>query len=96
MAVLAIDKKTFEKEIGKVNDSMDHNLAMFGTPLDIVDEENQTVNIEVFPNRPDLLSYQNFKACFLTYLGKRKPSNHKLQKSGFKIIVDKSVEKVRP
>ncbi|MFA5992519.1 MAG: phenylalanine--tRNA ligase subunit beta [Candidatus Pacearchaeota archaeon] len=90
MAVLTIPKKIFEKDIGKANDEMDHKLAMFGTPLDTFDDEN--VNIEVFPNRPDLLSIQGFVREFSAFCGKRAGlKTYKIEKSGYKLVIEKSV-----
>lgn len=94
MAVLTIPQKTFEKEIGKLDDNLENRIAMFGTPIDSFDDEN--VNVEILPNRPDLLSYSNFRYSILCFLGKIKPKQFKIQKSGAKIIVDKSVANIRP
>ena len=55
MANIKFNKKIFEKEIGKLDEAMQNKIAMFGTTVEqITDEE---IEIEVNPNRPDLLSY---------------------------------------
>src|SRR3989344_1348401 len=96
MTILTLDKKKLEKEIGKVDDKMQNKISMFGTPIENVTETE--VSIEVFPNRPDLLSFQGFTRAFLSYLGKKNPPEYKTEKpeKDFKVIIDKSVKKVRP
>ena len=69
MANIKFSKKVFEKEIGKLDSAMQNKIATFGTPLESFDDEE--IEIEVFPNRPDLLSYQGFKRSFLAFLGRK-------------------------
>lgn len=96
MAVITLPKKRFEKEIGKLNEEMEYKIAMFGTPIEKVD--GNEIQLEIFPDRPDLLSYHSFKRSFLTFLEKRKPKTYKLHKPErkYKVIVDSSVREVRP
>ena len=68
MANVKFNKHTFEKEIGKLTLDMQEKIALFGTPVEAIHE--QEVEIEIFPNRPDLLSYYGFKRSFLSFLGK--------------------------
>ena len=97
MAIVKINKKQFEKEIGKLDEKMQDRIAMFGTPVEeITDQELQ---IEVFPNRPDLLSYHGFKRSFLAFLGKKtKLKKYKINKpeKNYKINIDSSVKNIRP
>lgn len=97
MAIVNINKKVFEKEIGKLDEKMQDRIAMFGTPVEeITDEELQ---IEVFPNRPDLISYQGFKRSFLAFLDK-KPGlkQYKINKpeKDYSVTIEASVKEVRP
>ncbi|MBU2612678.1 MAG: phenylalanine--tRNA ligase subunit beta [Nanoarchaeota archaeon] len=97
MANVKFDKKTFEKEIGKIDEEMQEKISLFGTPFESLDEES--LEIEVFPNRPDLLSYQGFKRSFLAFLGKKTGfKNYKLKKpeKNYEVKVDSSVKDVRP
>ncbi|MFA5020107.1 MAG: phenylalanine--tRNA ligase subunit beta [Candidatus Pacearchaeota archaeon] len=97
MTILTIDKKQFEKEIGKLDEKMQENIAMFGTPIDTFSEND--IGIELFPNRPDLLSYQNWKHAFLTYIGKLKSGNEiKINPplKDFSVKIDSSLSKIRP
>jgi len=97
MAVITINKKQFEKEIGKLDEKMQDKIAMFGTPIeDLTDEELQ---IEIFPNRPDMLSYQGFKRSFLAFLGKKtRLRKYKINKpeKDYEVIIDSSVKDIRP
>ena len=64
MAIISIDKKLFEKEIGKLDEKMQERISMFGTPVEAVTDTE--LQLEIFANRPDMLSYQGFKRAFLT------------------------------
>ena len=97
MAIVTINKKQFEKEIGKLDGKMQDRIAMFGTPVEEI--TNNELQIEVFPNRPDLLSYQGFKRSFLSFLGKKtKLKEYKIKKpeKNYKINIDSSVKNIRP
>jgi phenylalanyl-tRNA synthetase beta chain len=97
MAVVTFNKKQFEKDIGLLDEKMKSRIAMFGTPLEKADGDE--MNIEVFPNRPDLLSYQGFKRSFLAFLDK-KPGlqQYKINKpeENYRVIIDSSVKDIRP
>lgn len=97
MANIKFSKKQFEKEIGKIDETMQEKISLFGTPIGAVTDEE--VEVEVFPNRPDLLSYYGFKRAFLAYLGK-KPGLKKYKinspKKDYVVKIDSSVRNVRP
>ena len=97
MAIINLNKKQFEREIGKINEKMQDRISMFGTPVEEVN--NKEIQIEVFPNRPDLLSYQGFKRAFLGFLGKKtgfKKYKTNPPEKDYKIIVDSSMKNIRP
>lgn len=97
MANIKFDREEFEREIGKIDESMKHKIDMFGTPVEEVGEKE--IEVEVAPNRPDLLSYQGFKRSFLSFLEKTKSlSQYKINKpaKNYFVNVDKSVKDVRP
>jgi phenylalanyl-tRNA synthetase beta chain len=97
MAIITIPKKLFEREIGKLDDKMKDRVAMFGTPIEKIGEKE--IELEIFPNRPDMLSYQGFKRAFLGFLGKKKGMKiykiNKLEKN-YKVNIDSSVKNIRP
>ncbi len=97
MANIKFNRKTFEKEIGKLDEKMQNKIAMFGTPLESFN--NEEIEIEVFPNRPDLLSYQGFKRSFLAFLGEKTGlRRYKINKpeKNYKVFVNSSVKNIRP
>ncbi len=97
MASVTFSRKQFEKEIGKIDEKMQTKISMFGTPLEKFD--NEGIEIEVFPNRPDLLSYHGFKRAFLAFLGKQRGMReYKVNKpeKDYAVIIDNSVNSVRP
>lgn len=97
MAVVTFSKKIFEKDVGKLDEKMQNRISMFGTPLEGINGED--VQIEVSPNRPDMLSYHGFKRAFLAFLGKKtglvKYKTNPPEKD-YSVIVDSSVKDVRP
>jgi len=97
MASTVFPRKQFEKEIGKLDEKMQNRIAMFGTPLERFDDNE--IEIEVFPNRPDLLSYHGFKRAFLGFLGKQTGlKEYKVNKpeKNYSVTIDSSVKDVRP
>jgi phenylalanyl-tRNA synthetase beta chain len=97
MAVVTINRKQFEKEIGKLSEEMQDKISLFGTPIDKMDENE--VQIEIYPNRPDLLSFHGFKRSFLPFLGKQtglKKYKINKPKDEFVVNIDPSVNNVRP
>lgn len=97
MANVKFSKKLFEKEIGKFEDKMQNKIAMFGTTIESVSGNEFEINVN--PNRPDLLSYQGFKRSFLAFLGKQKGlKEYKLNKpeKDYSVTIDASVKNVRP
>lgn len=97
MANVTFNKKQFEKEIGKLTESMQDKIIMFGTPIERITKDE--IQLEIFPDRPDMLSYQGFKRAFLGFLGKKtglKEYNLKKPEKYYKVFVDSSVKNVRP
>lgn len=97
MAIVTLNKNQFEKEVGKFDEKMQEKISLFGTPLESFDEKE--IQIEVFPNRPDLLSYQGFKRSFLAFLGKKTGlKEYKINKpeKDYLVTIDSSVKNIRP
>lgn len=97
MASARFDKTLFEKEIGKLDEAMQNKIALFGTTVESLDDKE--LEIDVSPNRPDLLSYQGFKRSFLSFLGKSKGAKqYKINKpeKDYYVKIDSSVKEIRP
>ena len=94
MTILTLNRQELEKKIGKITKELEDKISMFGTPIEEV--TNDEVSVEVFPNRPDLLSFQNFARAINQFNGKGKIANFKVKSSGEKLIVEKSLPKQWP
>lgn len=97
MATVVFPRAQFEKEIGRLDEKMEERIAMLGTPVEKITKDE--VEIEVFPNRPDLLSYHGFKRAFLSFLEKRTGmQKYKINKprENYKVIADSSLRDIRP
>lgn len=96
MTILTLNKKELEKKIGKLDDRIRNKIDMFGTPIDNENENN--ISIEIFPNRPDLLSFYGFIRSFIAFCGKNFNNKYIAEdpEKDYKVIIDKSVKSVRP
>jgi phenylalanyl-tRNA synthetase beta chain len=97
MAVISLNRKVFEKEIGKLTDELQEKIALFGTPIENLSDNE--IQIEIFPNRPDLLSMQGYIRAFRSFLGKGKGlKEYSVKQLGKEFVVDieKSVKEIRP
>ncbi|MFH1399296.1 MAG: phenylalanine--tRNA ligase subunit beta [Candidatus Woesearchaeota archaeon] len=97
MPVLNLTKKEFDKQLGRKLplEKLRDRISMLGTDLDKLDEHE--IIVEIFPNRPDMLSMQGFVRAMRSFLGITKGlQKYTVKKSGEKVIIDKSVAKHRP
>src|SRR3989344_3774014 len=96
MTILTFSKKEFEAKVGKFTKEIEEKITMMGTPIDSVDGDE--ISAEVFPNRPDLLSFQNFTRAVLMFIGKKSIQKFNLNKPEKNLIVnvEKAVKGVRP
>jgi len=96
MTILTLNRKELEKKIGKITPQIEEKITMMGAPVEESNEKE--ISVEVFPNRPDLLSLQGFSRALLQYLGKAKPSRFKVYPSekDYAVKIEKSVKPVRP
>ncbi len=96
MAIVKFSKRGFERHV-KITKEVQEKIPLFGTPLESLGEDE--IEIEIFPNRPDLLSLQGYLRSFLAFLG-RKPGLkryivNKPQKD-YTVRIDSSVKNIRP
>lgn len=94
MANIKFSRKEFEKHV-KIDKKIKEQIALFGTPLESLTDDE--VEVEIFPNRPDLLSLQGYLRSFLTFIGK-KPKQYKVNKplKDYEVGIDASVKPIRP
>ncbi len=96
MTILTFNKKELEKKVGKITKNLEKKITEMGTPIEeITDKE---LSVEVFPNRPDLLSLNNFSRALNQFNEVRKLAKFVVNKpeKNFKVVVDKSVKDIRP
>ena len=97
MPTINVSKKEFEKLVGKELplDQLKDRISMLGTDLEGIEDDE--IEVEIFPNRPDMLSVQGFARAFSSFIDVKTGLRHyDVKKSGEKVIVDKSVKNVRP
>src|SRR3989338_1171333 len=97
MPTITLNRKVFDDLVGKKLplEKLKDRISMLGTDLEEVNDGE--IIVEVFPNRPDMLSVQGFARAFSSFIGEKTALRHyKVEPSKEKIIVDKSVAEVRP
>ncbi|MCH7568885.1 MAG: phenylalanine--tRNA ligase subunit beta [Nanoarchaeota archaeon] len=95
MAIIKFPKKEIEKHF-KINQKILDEISMFGTPAQILADE---LEIEINPNRPDLIPMQGFIRAFKAFKGKSNGlTKYKINKpeKNYKVKVESSVKEVRP
>ena len=99
MPTITLSRKEIEKEIGKKLSlaELQDRISMLGTDLEKI--EGDEIVVEIFPNRPDMLSEQGFSRALASFLGTKKGLKEYAVRKGpvdHKIKVEKSVKGVRP
>ncbi|MFO7710930.1 MAG: phenylalanine--tRNA ligase subunit beta [Candidatus Woesearchaeota archaeon] len=97
MPTVTLNKKEFEKLVGKTLplEELKDRISMLGTDLESI--EGNEIVVEVFPNRPDMLSEQGFARAFSSFIGEKKGlREYKVRESGQEVVIDKTVREVRP
>lgn len=74
---------------------VDHRLPLLGTDIDRCDEE--VLDIEIFPNRPDLLSAETLSLAMRGFLHNQPTlANESLESSGITLSVEPELATIRP
>ncbi len=97
MVKITLNKKDVIKLIGRnVPDNiLKEKIPMMGTDLD--DITKKEINVEIFPNRPDMLSEEGFARALSSFLGiKTGLKKYTVLQSKYKYTYDSKVKKVRP
>lgn len=97
MPTVNLNKKVFEKLVGKTLplDKLKDRISMLGTDLEKI--EGNEIVVEVFPNRPDMLSEQGFARAFSSFIGaKTGLRKYAVKKSDYEVVIDKTVKNIRP
>ncbi|MEM4268089.1 MAG: phenylalanine--tRNA ligase subunit beta [Candidatus Woesearchaeota archaeon] len=97
MPTISVEKDTFIRLVGaKLSDEeLKERISMLGTDLEKI--EGNEIVVEVFPNRPDMLSLQGFARAFSSFIGKSPGlKRFPVSSSNYEVIVEKNVAEVRP
>ncbi len=99
MPTITIDREEFDRLMGKKypDELLKDRISMLGTDLEKLDR--QEIVVEIFPNRPDMLSAQGFVRALKKFMGiERGLEEYAVKKppKDFRVIVERSVKKVRP
>src|SRR3989344_7287397 len=88
MANITLNRKAIGEHF-KLDEKTLEAINMFGTPATLTDDD---LEIEVFPNRPDLISLQGFIRAMRAYLGKKQGlKKYSVKNPMQQIIVEKSI-----
>ncbi len=96
MTNITLNRKELEKHF-KIDEQILEKISLFGTPLESVSDDE--IEIEVFPNRPDLISMHGFIRGFKAFLGKETGlKEYKLNKpeKNYDVYVESEVKDIRP
>ncbi|NYT04582.1 MAG: phenylalanine--tRNA ligase subunit beta [Candidatus Methanofastidiosa archaeon] len=96
MPTVNFDKNEFISLLGKAVDdkTLSDRISMIGTDLEKVNPE---IVVEVFPDRPDMLSIEGFTSALKGFMGLEKgPIEFKVHKSNYEGTVESKVKSVRP
>lgn len=96
MPNIILNKKDLLKLVGRKlpDEKLADRISMLGTDLEKVGDD---VEVEVFPNRPDMLSVEGFARALSSFIGAKKGlKNYKVLKGNYIAKIDKKVLKVRP
>src|SRR3989338_258157 len=97
MPTITLNKKVFEELVGKKLplEQLKDRISMLGTDLEKI--EGNEIVVEIFPNRPDMLSEPGFARAFSSFIGvKTGLRQYEVKDSGQKVIIESSVKDVRP
>jgi phenylalanyl-tRNA synthetase beta chain len=95
--VIEVNLEDFRELMGREIDVAElmERLPMMGTSWE--GETDEGFALEVFPNRPDLLSIEGLVRAYSSWIGERPgPRDYFVHKSDYKVIVDEKTQSVRP
>lgn len=96
MPTVTFDKKRVLQYIGEISDEeLSDRISMIGTDLEKV-SENEIV-VEIFPNRPDMLSEEGFAHAIKNFIGRGEGFEEiNSKESDYELIVSREMKSVRP
>ena len=100
MPTISVDQALIDRLMSKhgYQHDIDHladNLPLLGTDIDRCDAE--TLDIEIFPNRPDLLSGETLSRAIRNFIHRAKATpNLEIKAGDIELIVDSELREIRP
>jgi len=97
MPVISVNRKDFCKLVGKDMQmkEIDQRIPMLGTALER--SEGDIFEIEIFPNRPDMLSIEGLARAFSSFMNIRTGlKRYNAESSEYLVTIDQKVREVRP
>lgn len=94
MVVVEFEYEEMKKLIDVPREDMVEGLSSLGAPCEY-EPETKKIVAELTPNRPDWYSMEGLARALRGYYQKTHPK-YSVKKSDYKVVVDPSVEKVRP
>lgn len=97
MVMLDTNFKTIQKLVGKKFSIEEFEDALFNLGMELDEQKGDEIKIEVTAERPDMVSPQGLARALRAYFGLKNPV-YKVKEplKNFKVIIDKSVNSVRP
>lgn len=93
MPTITLNKKVFEELVGKKLslEKLKDRISMLGTDLEHI--EGNEIVVEVFPNRPDMLSEQGFARALSSFIGVKKGlRTYNVGKATKELIIKKPIK----
>jgi len=97
MPSVILNRKVFEQLVGKKlpEEELKDRISYLGTDLESIDKDE--IHVEIFPNRPDMLSEQGLARALSSFIGVNTGlKKYEVKKSDYKLTVEPSVKNVRP
>ena len=92
MPTITVNRKALDEMIGRKlsTDELKDRISMLGTALERIDD-NEIV-VEIFPNRPDMLSVQGLGRALSSFIGINTGlRKYEVKPSGCKVFIDKGM-----
>lgn len=97
MPTINLQRSVVDKLLKKklADDKLANRISMIGTDLEEIDKDE--IKVEIFPNRPDMLSEHGFTRALNSFIGAKIGFiDYIVKKSEEKVIIEDSVKSVRP
>ncbi len=96
MSIITLNKKTMQQLVGKKLADADFKKHLPAMGIEVEAVLAKDIEVDISPNRPDWLSEQGIARSLRSFLGKKASKPFTVSKGAYKVLVDKSVAKVRP